>query len=155
MFRKCIILFLALILFSGSAFAQDYHLDVEVTVCEGNDSRNISLNVLFRSKELLLLSSLFPSFAVSVPDNTGTLNPDDINSLFSSEMPPVYISVDHAGFFKKYSEYITEPERKGFFSGDLFDNAKTVKSATFSLGELLDFIRTDHGSGDMAESFLG
>ena len=155
MFRKCIILFLALILFTGSAAASDYHLDAEVTASGRNDTRSISINVLFREKELLLLSSLFPSFALSVPVNAGMLYPGDLSSLFAPQNSPIYVSLDGTGFFKKYSESIREPEREGFFSGDLFDSAGTVKTAEVSMDELLGYIRAEYGPEDADISLMG
>ena len=155
MLRKCIALFLALILFMGSASASDYHLDAEVTASGRYDSRSIFFNVLFGEKELLLLSSLFPSFALSVPVGAGMLYTDDLNSLFAPQNAPIYVSLDDAGFFKEYSESIREPEREGFFSGDLFDGAHTVKTAAIGMDELVDYIRAGYGKEDAAVSLIG
>lgn len=152
MFRKCFAVILVLMMLTGTAMAQELCLDVEFGLNNPEYEKSITFSVLFREEELLVLSNLFPSYAVAVAEKVNT---DDF---FSGLPADVTISLEDAGWFTARTfDALPLKQVQGFYSGDLFEDARSRISSTFSVEELLSFMQdtTESGMDNPAAELFG
>lgn len=137
MLKKILLILLALILTAGSAAAGDCHLDIQFAVHNGTEESAVTAEAIFREKEILILSGLFPSYAVSFGYGDAELS--GISGLevpFEPfRMPPV------KEILEMFTAAMNPETMNGVFSGDLFEEARTVTTCTFTLDELFNALR--------------
>jgi hypothetical protein len=143
MLRKSLILFCALMLIiAGTAQAQDANLEIEITVHQPDLEKNLTAAVAFREHDTVVLSDLFPSFAVVFPE---TINPEVILCLFPSGEE---LSLDGiAESVARTAAGIQTAGIPGLYSGDLFDDAQVLQTGSMTPEDFLASIRSapDYG----------
>jgi len=137
MLRKYIALFLVMIVFTGTALAQDAHLDFELKVQKPENEKTLTGSIATREQDILVFSSLFPSYVVSVP---GKMNFENLFRLFGNDFS---ISVPKISDIDIESGIMTKGiQTAGLYSGDLFDEAKTVQTGTIAVSEILAYMES-------------
>lgn len=137
MLKKILLILLALILTAGSAAAGDCHLDIQFAVHNGTEESAVTAEAIFREKEILILSGLFPSYAFSVGSGDAELSGiSGLEGPFEPfRMPPV------KEILEMFTAAMNPETMNGVFSGDLFEEARTVTTCTFTLDELFNAFR--------------
>ena len=143
MFKKLCLFFLVMILMTGSAFAGDTRLEAQFIIHHENTESAVTAEILFREKEILVLSGLFPSYAFSVPGNYAGLLTDS-----GKEKAFTPFSIPGTGSVPGNIAQIHSDPSDGIFAGDLFDFAGTVTEGTVSLQELISGLLNLKRSGD-------
>ena len=67
MIRRILTLLAALFLMTGSAFAAEQHAEIQFVIHQGDSETAVTADLLLREKEIVVLSGLFPSYALSLP----------------------------------------------------------------------------------------
>jgi len=151
MFRKCIVLVLVMIFAAGTALAQDAHLEIELTVQRTDNENKITGSILAREQDLLVFSSLFPSYMVSIPGEM------DFEKLFHSLGDELSLSVPGIMDIISESGIIAQGvQTNGIYSGDLFDEAKTMQTGRLAISDLVTFMESLPGYNEAgsAHSFV-
>ena len=141
MLRKSLVLLFSLMLMiTGTAQAQDINLDINITIHLPAFEKSLASSVLFREQDLVVLSDLFPSFAVTVPE---TVNPEAILGFFPSDGT---ISLKGIGDSVVKAAALVQTDRiSGIYSGDLFDDATVLQTGSI---KLTDFISSVNSAPD-------
>lgn len=147
MFRKFMVLFLIIVFSAGTALAQDVHLEIELTLQKPDDEKTLSGSILEREQDLLVFSGIFPEYAVSVPGKF------DFNSLFHSFEENFTLFIPSFSDIADENKILTQGSRiDGVYSGDLFEEAKTVQTGFISVSDLMTLIRSFSGYKDSGSS---
>ena len=156
MLKKILLILLALILMVGSAAAGDCHLDIQFAVHHGTDESAITAEAIIREKEILILSGLFPSYALSVESVDAEVpSIDGFTGPFEPfRMPPV------KEILTMFTTAMNSETTNGFFSGDLFEESRTMTTCTFTLDELINAFREtadpeEAGAAEIREKAAG
>ena len=138
MLRKSLILFCALMLMiAGTAQAQDANLDIEITIHQPDLEKSLTATVVFRQQDTVVLSDLFPSFAVAFPE---TMNPEEILAFFPSGEK---LSLDGiAEFVAQAVAGIQTVGIQGLYSGDLFDDAQILQTGSMTPEDFITYIQS-------------
>ena len=140
MFRKIIVLFLIVVFSAGTATAQDVHLEIELTLQKPDDEKTLSGSLLEREQDILFFSSLFPEYAVSVP---GKIDFDRLLHPFGDHFT---ITIPAFSDIAGGKSMLAQGSRiDGVFSGDLFEEAKTVQTGNIAVSDLMTFIESLSG----------
>lgn len=127
------LIFAALILMTGSAFANEHHLQIKLTVHQNEDESFLSADAFFCNNEILILSSLFPSYYLSLKEDTGRMIPELSQgiSFNSFSIPPIRNAL------AELIRMMNLSESEGVYTGDLFDGASVQAAGSFTMEELL------------------
>ena len=141
------VLFLIIVFSAGTALAQDVHLEIELTLQKPDDEKTLSGSILEREQDILVFSSIFPEYAVSVPGKF------DFNSLFHSFEENFTLFIPSFSDIADENKILTQGSRiDGVYSGDLFEEAKTVQTGFISVSDLMTLIRSFSGYKDSGSS---
>ena len=145
MLRKIVILLSILMLLTGTAYAQDLHLGITLSLHHSGDESTLDTDILFGESEALILSGLFPSFAVSVPIPEET----DLEIAYQEiSMTDFFPAWDMMSVTAAWVSALESETAKGIYAGELFDEAFTAQTGTCSLADLADlfFMMMNNGT---------
>lgn len=147
MIRRILPLLAALFLMTGSAFAAEQHAEIQFVIHQGDSETAVTADLLLREKEIVVLSGLFPSYALSLPcDGAAAVAADDAASYGPFYLPGI-------GTVLSGIVQVLNPETsEGIFTGDLFDEAYTLSKGECGIYDLLAI--PEKLGGEAAGSFL-
>ena len=147
MIRRILTLLAALFLMTGSAFAAEQHAEIQFVIHQGDSETAVTADLLLREKEIVVLSGLFPSYALSLPcDGAAAAAADDAASYGPFYLPGI-------GTVLPGIVQVLNPETsEGIFTGDLFDEADTLSKGECGIYDLLAI--PEKLGGEAAGSFL-
>lgn len=142
MLKKTLIVFLALILFCGSAPASAERMTLDIGLQTETDAKHLTADLISADGKTFILSDLFPSYAVSFPFSSG-FGFSDIRSavislirLFRQDSSPARF--EQLSFFNPVTE-------KGLYAGDLFDSATQLQTLTVNISDFISQVgKADH-----------
>ena len=137
MLKKIFSVLLVMTLMTGCAAAGDYHLDLQFVVHQGNEDTAVTAEAILRGHEIQFISGLFPSYILALEYNNAEL----MQKIASPAEPFDFFAMP--SFRKILSAFSTAVQAEtvnGLFTGDLFDEAHTMTSGTFSPEEFFDRI---------------
>jgi hypothetical protein len=145
--RRILPLLAALFLMTGSAFAAEQHAEIQFVIHQGDSETAVTADLLLREKEIVVLSGLFPSYALSLPcDGAAAAAADDAASYGPFYLPGI-------GTVLPGIVQVQNPETsEGIFTGDLFDEAYTLSKGECGIYDLLTI--PEKLGGEAAGSFL-
>ena len=150
MLKKICLIVAALILMTGSAFARDCHFQILLTVHQDETESSLSADVFFCENKMILISSLFPSFFLSLQENTDSiLSITEQESSFDSFYIPPIMTV-----MKELIQVMNLSENEGMYSGDLFDAAGLQASGTYTIEEFLSLPEMISAKESADQSYL-
>lgn len=147
MIRRILTLLAALFLMTGSAFAAEQHAEIQFVIHQGDSETAVTADLLLREKEIVVLSGLFPSYALSLPcDGAAAAAADDAASYGPFYLPGI-------GTVLPGIVQVLNPETsEGIFTGDLFDEAYILSKGECGIYDLLAI--PEKLGGEAAGSFL-
>ena len=135
--KKIFSILLAMILMTGCAAAGDCHLDIQFVVHQGNEDTAVTAEAVLREHQIQFLSGLFPSYALVMEYNNAEL----LQSLAAVTEPfDIFAMPSFREGLSAFSTDIQAETVTGVFTGDLFDEAHSMLSGTFTLNEIISRI---------------
>ena len=132
MIRKILTMLLVLGLMTGSAFAADQQAEIQFVIHQRDNETAVTADFLLRGNETVLLSGLFPSYALILPfGSTLSMTTDSAGSYGPFYMPGIGSVLP--GILQVLNPEVSE----GMFTGDLFDEARTLSRGECGISDLM------------------
>ena len=152
MLKKFLIVLSVLVLFSGTASAQDQHIGLRLSLHYEGEETVLDTDILFGEEETLLFSGLFPSYVISAPSVEGMEMAYQDGLSFTGALS----LADFSGMITEWQTAFQAEEEYGVFAGDLFDTASVKQTGSCSLDALIDlFLQIQNAETGLNEIFSG
>ncbi len=151
MLKKICILAFAFVLLTGSAFAQDSHIQIRIGVQQKGNDTGIILDAIQKEQDLILTSGLFPSYAFTMAGAFPSFFTGDLPDL--SKLTFVY-SPDLPERMTAWADSLQAEKTMGFYAGDLFDTATVMRRGNCRLDELTGLLQEESIISGMMSIFL-
>lgn len=136
MLKRFIALCLCLIFLSTGAICESINLDTELTLHMGENESSISFGLKSGEEDTIVISDLFPSYAISVPFLAGLNDLNEIGLFSVSPFSSHNLSSVVLSLLSMFSDSVVQ----GVYAGDLFDYAGSVQSASVKMEDLIDIL---------------
>lgn len=147
MFRKCCLIMLVLTLMTGSAFASESRIDIQLVI-HGKDAESaVTADMLIRDSEIIVTSGLFPSYALSAVTekniNEAAVTSGDLFDFLAERKAEALI--------QSVFQVLNADTSEGVYSGDLFDSASIQTRGSCTPEDLLADMSLTAESGEKKE----
>ena len=141
MIKKALIFFLVLIISCGNAFAQAERITLDLNLQTENDTRHVTADLVAADGKMMILSDLFPSYAVSLPFS----NDKGFGGIRSACLSFINLfQQDRDTDLAKWFSSMNPMEERGIYAGDVFDYATQRQTITVNLSDLLSKAGESH-----------
>ena len=132
--RRFLLILLAATLFCNLAYAQDNVLRCGFKIHQENNEHEIDFRAVYTDGKICLLTDFFPDSYISVPYSY----PGNASERTKREKRFRHFTLpDASAFAARLRLSMQYEEKKGIFSGDLFDHASFLQSGTVTLSDVL------------------
>lgn len=137
MMKRFLMICLILSLLCTAASAQDIHIQANIGIHNSGEPKNISFEFIMKEDGILFLSDLFPSYAVSIPEEKNMTQLR--NSLENSSELQLFRPADMASRFSDWAATMNSRPVSGIYSGDAFDTAFHAERGICTVKDFIAF----------------